>query len=117
MEILNFKISKALKALGFNEPCNSYYFYQKLYSTIVTWYNSGDKYTESAEYCTAPTIYQVGKWLREEKKIHISVEVTQIYYYFTISFIPNCNKISSDKKFFTFEEAFKEAINIVINII
>lgn len=110
--IMSYKESLLLASKGFNKKCKEYYISEVLIHSVAEWSNDEFLYNSS---CVAPNIYQVAEWLREEKKIHISVEVTQIYYYFTISFIPNCNKVSSDKKFFTFEEALKEAINFVIN--
>lgn len=116
--IVSFETAYLLKNKGFNEICNSHYFYKKLYPTIVRWTNSEDKYTAEATYCTAPTIYQVAEWLREIHNIHISIEVSQIYYYYTISLIPNGKiKLESSNKYFTFEEAFKEAINFTLTLI
>lgn len=117
--IVSFETAYIIKEKGFNYPCKGYYFFEKYSSSLATWYNTdGISYISEAKYCTAPTIYQVAEWLREIHNIHISVEVSQIYYYYTISLIPNGKiKLESSNKFFTFEEAFKEAINFAITLI
>jgi hypothetical protein len=58
------------------------------------------------EYWTiAPTISQALKWLREEKKIHIIVEIADSGWYYTI--YPNIRwedgKLKSDKYFMSFK--------------
>lgn len=53
----------------------------------------------------APTISQVLKWLREEKKIHLIVEISDSGWYYTL--YPNIRweegKLKSDKYFMSFK--------------
>lgn len=69
-DFVTFEIAKKLKEKGFNEPC--YKYYQKgVLDSDDCWnrYNKG-----TADRCSAPTISQVLKWLREEKDIFIELE-------------------------------------------
>ena len=67
MEIVPFLLAKKLKEKGFK-------------TENTDWcYLDGDlvqvkKYINISPYEYAPTISQVLKWLREEKKLHISIE-------------------------------------------
>lgn len=82
MEFVNFSIATKLKEKGFREECfANYYCSDKAYFERNT-YNPD---TESNFYCynndedlgrfyiDAPTISQVLKWLRKEKKILITI--------------------------------------------
>lgn len=92
-DFVTFEIAKKLKEKGFREECFAYYTSEyTLYNNLVVLCD--DKYLEVAEIdytesltsnnsvrenkynniCDAPTISQVLKWLREEKKIHICVD-------------------------------------------
>lgn len=93
-DFVNFEIAKTLKEKGFKEECLAYYTSEyTLYNNMVVLCD--DKYLEVAEIdynecltsnnsvrenkdnniCDAPTISQVLKWLREEKKISIEVSI------------------------------------------
>lgn len=79
MEFVTFEIAKKLKGLGFNEPF--FFFYRaddkdkKVHHVFLS---------KPLIYCgaiddkfiIAPTISQVLKWLREEKKIFIEIALS-----------------------------------------
>lgn len=71
-DFVSFEIAKKLKEKGFNEGCYKYYENKEL-----KWSNSPWLETQYNSYMphiiAAPTISQVLKWLREEKKIHIEI--------------------------------------------
>ena len=93
-DFVNFKISQKLKDKGFREKCLAYYdvednvglLYNTQYSNellpcqytdLLVSYNSGDilsNLDDSDDCIDAPTISQVLKWMRKEKKIHICVD-------------------------------------------
>lgn len=96
-EFVPFKIAKKLKEKGFDEECLAYYTSENtLHLNKVVLCD--DKYLEVAEidyeeclrsYNTkkdrllrtivdAPTISQVLKWLRKEKKIHIMIDIWKV---------------------------------------
>lgn len=69
-DFVPFELAKKLKEKGFREKVNAYY---------GKWENLFDVHPaldmNDAEYrCSTPTIYQVLKWLRQEKDIHISID-------------------------------------------
>lgn len=96
MEFVTFKIAKKLKEKGFNIPCIYAYcekggwnMYRQVHEPIThilrtdgnpfgsfyigkNW-NVEYKTNKNKIRCSAPTISQVLKWLREEKKIHIQI--------------------------------------------
>lgn len=92
-DFVPFEIAKKLKEKGFKEKCLAYY---DIDDNVGLLHNTqyGDEYSpyqytdllqshntdttvvqpdDSENCCDAPTISQVLKWLREEKKIHIQV--------------------------------------------
>ena len=95
MEVVSFEIAKKLKEKGFKEKVNAYYGKHENIFDVHPALDMND-----ADYrASAPTISQVLKWLREEKKIHIIVEIADGGWYYTI--YPNIRwedgKLKSDK--------------------
>lgn len=76
-DFVNFETAKKLKEKGFRKPCILYYNSDK----VRTWFNEPDiaknfvPTTLGNDDVLAPTISQVLKWLREEKKISIEVSI------------------------------------------
>lgn len=68
-DFVSFEIAKKLKEKGFDYPCVGHYVNNQLY--IAHYYNA--YHSDKDESPDAPTISQVLKWLREEKKIHIEI--------------------------------------------
>jgi hypothetical protein len=80
-DLVNFELAQKLKEKGFKEKCLCYYVGEDLYYNIESpiannqlWFshNKFDNIWHRDNY-DAPTISQVLKWLREEKKIHIGI--------------------------------------------
>lgn len=89
-DFVNFEIAKKLKEKGFRKPCILYYNSDK----VRTWFN--EPYiakdfvptTLGNDDVLAPTISQVLKWLREEKKLYVGVTyIPKDLYYATIQYI------------------------------
>ena len=91
---VSFDLAKKLKEKGFREKCLAFYT-----STKSFYYNNTNVCSdvedlleccnESEEYddIDAPTISQVLKWLRQEKKIHICIDIYDDGWFFdTASF-------------------------------
>lgn len=87
MEFVTFEIAKKLKEKGFKEKCIAYYW-EKINehtASFVVEDNmpedglclldllSNHNKSEWSPFIDAPTISQVLKWLREEKKLHIEL--------------------------------------------
>lgn len=83
---VTFKIAKKLKEKGFRELCLVYYtnddtlYYNyshkagACYKDCYLSHNLMPKDSVSGKFVDAPTISQVLKWLRDEKKIAINIE-------------------------------------------
>lgn len=70
-DFVTFNLAKKLKEKGFNKCVCGYYWETGGLSICNTPMNSNALKNEFS----APTISQVLKWLREEKKIHIVIDV------------------------------------------
>jgi len=79
----SYEISKALKAAGFDEPCDHYWY--KAYTNsdeMVLRQASADDYNNddwSVPHCSAPHIFHAQKWLREKWGIHVDACVFSDY--------------------------------------
>ena len=98
MEICGFEIAKKLKEKGFKtENTNWCYLDGNLVQV--------KKYINISPYEYAPTISQVLKWLREKKKIHLIVEISDSGWYYT--YYSNIrwkgDRLKSDKYFTSFK--------------
>ena len=129
MDFVSFEIAKKLKEKGFRENCFAYYNnehieYNYEFPLFVNemWFshNSYDSIWHRDNY-DAPTISQVLKWLREEKKIHI---VCPFYkdkgFYYYVQRIGNAARIvssfgDSDDCFDTHEQAALAGIEYVLD--
>lgn len=84
----SYELSKALKAAGFDEPCNYGYSVKMRLEPDVSFgepkivhskapknYNDNRKGIEKGlSFCSAPTLWRAQKWLREKKNWHIIIE-------------------------------------------
>lgn len=138
MEFVSFEIAKKLKEKGFVISTSSIFaMYNELgsYCPLTTSSDyvtceSGYKYRCYYDYndfdendFIAPTISQVLKWLREEKNIHIIVEISDSGWYYTL--YPNVrwenDKLKSDTYIMSFkhktsyEQAALVGIEYVLN--
>ena len=94
-DFVSFEIAKKLKEKGFREKCLTYYdvddnvglLYNTQYSDemlpcqytdLLMSHNTGEgRQPDDSDNCVdAPTISQVLKWLREEKKLYIMISPT-----------------------------------------
>lgn len=92
-DFVSFELAQRLKEKGFADKCLTYYDVKDnvgilfntqytddispcQYTDLLQSHNNGTatKQQDDSEYCIdCPTISQVLKWLREEKKIHIGI--------------------------------------------
>ena len=128
-DFVTFDIAKKLKEKGFREECFAYYTSEyTLYNNLVVLCD--DKYLEVAEIdytesltsnnsvrenkynniCDAPTISQVLKWLREDKKLHINIEIMRTNKYcFDIYETHSCNFVFGFADNSLMTESYEEA--------
>lgn len=80
-DFITFEIAKKLKEKGFNWKVNAYYGKHDNLFVIHPAMDMNDSYYGHS----APTIDQVLKWLRNEKKIFINVDVrTNLEWYYEV---------------------------------
>ena len=138
----SYELSKALKACGFDEPCDHFYEHcldpnkarisasgvYGEWGTIDAFKHNFNAIDDNRHnqllipYCSAPTLWQAQKWLREKKGIAINVIAHDggVYDY-DIVFLPNAVDCDSpiDRATFsrTYEEALSEGITSVLELI
>ena len=74
-DFVTYEIAKRLKEAGFNEPCDHYYHHGELKRYADT--DSVNRNTNGhgrPNKCSAPTLWQAQKWLREKHNIHVQIE-------------------------------------------
>lgn len=91
-DFVPYELAVKLKEKGFKEKCYAYYFpvnnelcYNinqfrggNLYNCLYS-HNSLPKELVASDFIDAPTISQVLKWLREEKKIFVAINIGYCY--------------------------------------
>ena len=89
MNVVNYEIAKKLKNLGFEESTYHYYNIDDIRYCRDDYPSdhNGDPLREFE--ISAPTISQVLKWLREEKKLHIEFVGNACGYLYIVSDIPS----------------------------
>lgn len=121
----SYELSKALKAAGFDEPCDHYYCAFDNETDVRFWSihpaqsHNGFANPKDKVIAAAPTLWQVQKWLRE--KHHISIRVSYISYH-KVWFADWLNLDSgefddTDATFDTYEEALSEGIETALELI
>ena len=124
MEFVNFSIAKKLKEKGFKEECLCHYIGEDLFYNIESpiankqlWF-SHNKFNNiwHRDNYDAPTISQVVKWLRKEKKIYIEISLCGYYYHYmclsTIEIendIYGWHKALLEKDKYTFYDTYEKA--------
>ena len=94
-DFVTYELAKKLNEKGFNEPCYGYYHcnggndsFELCGNGDCDFLNSKNQYRVAA-----PTISQVLKWLREEKKIYVSIlpfaidsTINKVAFYYLIEY-------------------------------
>lgn len=78
-DFVSYELAVALKACGFDEPCDNYYnqnceHIKKSEPTKCNWNGLG-----SLDWISAPLLYHAQKWLREKWGIHVDACVFSDY--------------------------------------
>jgi hypothetical protein len=139
MDFVDFNLAKRLKEKGFNVPCIYAYcekggwnmYTQKHepityilrtngnpFGTYYTGKNWNKEYTTNKNkiQCSAPTISQILKWLREEKKLHIVIPASfdEGYWWEVRDFNREISEYS-DIEYTSYEEATLAGIEYVLD--
>lgn len=126
----SYELAKKLKECGFAEPCDSYYIKDNAPDGTAWIVPTTDREDFNADYdcpfckplCSAPTLAQAQKWLREVKGIAINVIAHDGgKYEYDIVFLPNAIETDNipDRSPWcrTYEEALSEGIESVLELI
>ena len=125
-DYVSYELAIALKAAGFDEPCDHYWcrVYKnsdkiEMRQSLAADYNNDDWYIP---HCSAPTLWQAQKWLREKKGIAINVIAHDGGLYdYDIVFLPNAIETENipDRSPWcrTYEEALSEGIDSALELI
>ena len=118
-DFVTYELAVKLKEKGFRRPCILYYNSDK----VRTWFN--EPYiaknfiptTLGNDDVLAPTISQVLKWLREEKKIHIVIDFdsTMNWYYQIALYGLTTYEKESKHKYNSYEQAVLAGIEYVLD--
>lgn len=79
-DFVTHRLAVKLKEKGFNEPCYGYYHCNGGNDSFELCGNGNRDFLNSKNQyrVAAPTIPQVLKWLREEKKLHIMIDIWKV---------------------------------------
>jgi hypothetical protein len=105
-DFVSFSLAKKLKEKGFNQPCLAHYTNGK-FEYIIAYFEEVELvdlyelWNNAGCFVDAPTISQVLKWLREEKKIHIEFVAAAYGYNYIVSDTPE--KGGTDRHFSAIE--------------
>ncbi|MCM1168923.1 MAG: hypothetical protein NC324_03200 [Bacteroides sp.] len=124
----SYELSKKLKAAGFDEPCDHYYFKDDGELKSV---NSADNYNVRGQetFTSAPLLYQAQKWLREVNEIDVLIWNCACGYGWGISKASGVSRGTSIKEFdengndsdsgmwTTYEAALEAGINAALETI
>lgn len=122
----NYKLSLALKACGFDEPCDHYHTPNKAMRIVKD--NALAPETANNRFldeiadgcCTAVPLWQAQKWLREKKKMHCQVllnGVRSMYFWQVREMIGNGRYADSAHQYDVYEDAMSDCISAALELI
>lgn len=89
MDFVTFETAKKLKEKGYPQVKQNTL---AMYDELGRWYSMAETIDEAYSFedfdeydCVCPTISQVLKWLREEKELHICIDISYDGWFFDIS--------------------------------
>ena len=133
-DFITYELAVKLKEKGFNDECHAYYEPLKHCLNLSRVFKT-NSLAENYNCITAPTIYQVLKWLREKKKIFVAINIGYCYesdeipfptnhkmepilrgYYYGIWELDNLNDKNTCSEYFEdYEQAALAGIEYVID--
>ena len=119
----DYKLSLALKAAGFDEPCDAFYLPpmknrpEPFFSGRV---KRSIKSESNAFQFSAPTLWHAQKWLREKKKMHCQVllnGVRSMFFWQVREMIGNGRYADSAHQYDVYEDAMSDCISAALELI
>lgn len=122
----SYELSKALKAAGFDEPCDHYYTPNKAMRIVKD--NALAPETANNRFldeiadggCTAVPLWQAQKWLREKKKMHCQVllnGVRSMYFWQVRELVGNGRYADSTHQYDVYEDAMSDCTSAALELI
>ena len=115
-DFVPFELAKKLEGLGFDE--SSLFFYREDDEDKCVHCVDTNQPLIDAKITIAPTISQVLKWLRDEKKLHISIEYGYAeipIWDFEIRLIGNYGRWWTDETYSSYEQAILAGIEYALD--
>lgn len=131
----SYELSKALKSAGFDEPCNYGYSVKLRLEPEVSFgepkmvhskdpknYNDNRKGIEKGlEFCSAVSLWQAQKWLREKKEIFVEVtsEALHDWDFFVMELDEDANVgvVRGSEIYPSYEQALSAGISAALELI
>lgn len=119
----NYELSKALKACGFDEPCDHYYD-KACASDDEHWFTKREEAynwngLDSDCQISAPSLWHAQKWMREKKGIYAYCEPNCLKKWFAraVDLAKNEDLLFDGEMFNSFEKATEYAISAALELI
>ena len=113
-DFVSFEIAKKLKEKGVNWTCSHYY---RTKSKDLFMIFPREDWSNIEERKNAPTLSQVLKWLREEKKLFIEISCNYTDYFPTVRLLDSrqTDYIRGDVIYSTYEQAALAGVNYCLD--
>lgn len=120
-DYVSYEVAKLQKEKGYNETSKSYYWNEVFYAGVFELTNNDRK---GNGYCSAPSLSETAKWLREEHNIAVCPVPYKFMWDYTIfdlkDFRDECGNhkiLGSRVAWSSYEEALNEGIKEALKLI
>lgn len=126
-DYVSYPIAVALKACGFDEPCDHYYCAFDNETDVRFWSihpaqsQNGFTNPDGKVIADAPSLYAAQKWLREKKEIFVEVtsEALHDWDFFVMELDEDANVgvVRSERIYSSYEQALSAGISAALKLI
>lgn len=120
-DFVSYETAKRLKGAGFSYPCSYYYTSEDAQKRHV-WLTRGSQLANLNKdagliKCSAPTLWNAQKWLREEHKLHILVDSGFDTWWYKIFRVYGFCMNEGNDGYKSYEEALSAGIDSALDLI
>lgn len=123
-DYVSYPLALALKDAGFDWECDHYWYKAYANSDEMDMRQaSADDFNNddwNVPHCSAPSLWQAQKWLRERKKLHCQVllnGVRSMYFWQIRELVGNGKHAESKHQYETYEDAMNDCIAAALELI
>ncbi len=123
-DYVSYPLALALKDAGFDWECDHYWYKAYANSDEMDMRQaSADDFNNddwNVPHCSAPSLWQAQKWLRERKKLHCQVllnGVRSMYFWQIRELVGNGKHAESKHQYETYEDAMNDCIAAALGLI